>query len=64
MLETFCFRSLIHWIHELFYSVEVVPANIANYLTPLTLAIWIMDDGLRMSSGLNLATQGFSKAEV
>jgi len=44
--------------------VKVVPANIGDYLTPLALAIWIMDDGLRMSSGLSLATHGFTKADV
>ncbi len=64
-VRTFCFSSL-NWIHQLFYpyGIKVVPANIADYLTPLALAVWIMDDGLRMSSGLNIATHGFSKADV
>ncbi|KAI8903230.1 hypothetical protein DFJ77DRAFT_436209, partial [Powellomyces hirtus] len=64
-VRTLCFSSF-NWIHLLFYpnGVKVVPANIAEYLTPLALAIWIMDDGLRISSGLSIATHGFSKADV
>jgi len=37
-----------------------VPANIAEYLTPLALAIWIMDDGGRVGNGLKLATNSFT----
>jgi ubiquinol-cytochrome c reductase cytochrome b subunit len=36
-----------NWIYHLFYvnRIKCIPANIADYLTPLALAIWIMDDG-------------------
>lgn len=41
-------------------SIKHVPANIAEYLTPLALAIWIMDDGGRVGYGLKLATNSFT----
>jgi ubiquinol-cytochrome c reductase cytochrome b subunit len=34
------------------------------YLTPLALAIWIMDDGSIFSSGMKLATNNFTKEEL
>lgn len=34
--------------------------DIADYLTPLALAIWIMDDGCRSGYGLKLATNSFT----
>jgi ubiquinol-cytochrome c reductase cytochrome b subunit len=33
------------------------------YLTPLALAIWIMDDGCRAGKGLKLSTNCFSYEE-
>ena len=44
---------------------KVVPADLA--LTPLSLAVWFMDDGSRKSSqcrGVYLNTQSFTRAEV
>ena len=44
---TYGFTSLL-WIYKLFYTnskKKVIPANIIDLLTPLALAIWIMDDG-------------------
>jgi len=51
-----------NWIHELWYSngIKLVPKNIANYLTPLALAIWIMNDGSKSSKGLKLSTNSFT----
>jgi ubiquinol-cytochrome c reductase cytochrome b subunit len=40
--------------------IKVVPKNIANYLTPLALAVWIQDDGNKQGSGLKIATMCFS----
>lgn len=37
-----------------------VPLNIADYLSPLALALWIMDDGGRVGYGLKLATNSFT----
>lgn len=55
--------SSFNWIHELFYKDgknKGVPSNIADYLTPLALAIWIMDDGGKLGQGLKLSTNSFS----
>ena len=44
--NTFTFRSF-NWIYEMFYhkGKKVISPEIANYMTPLCLAIWISDDG-------------------
>lgn len=55
--------SSFNWIHELFYKDgknKGVPSNIADYLTPLALAILIMDDGGKIGQGLKLSTNSFS----
>ena len=50
--NTFSFTSLV-WIYNLFYinGVKVVPASLSFYMAPLTLAIWISDDGGWTGSG-------------
>ena len=55
--RTFTFTSF-DWIREMFYpnGVKCVPKEIDQYLTPLALAIWIQDDGGKVSSGLKIAT--------
>ena len=54
-----------NWIHELWYknNIKQVPGNIAEYLTPLALAIWIMDDGFKVGKGLKFSTNSFSYNE-
>jgi ubiquinol-cytochrome c reductase cytochrome b subunit len=39
------------WIYDLWYvnGVKVVPQSIGDYLTPLALAIWVMDSGVKAS---------------
>lgn len=51
-----------NWIHELWYknNIKQVPGNIAEYLSPLALAIWIMDDGSKVGKGLKFSTNSFS----
>jgi ubiquinol-cytochrome c reductase cytochrome b subunit len=63
--KTYTFTSL-NWIHEVFYSShkKVLPFCIDQYLSPLALAIWIMDDGGRLSSGIKLSTNNFTLSEV
>ena len=63
--NTFTFRSF-YWIHKMFYKngKKVVPLNIYEYLTPLALAVWIMDDGGRANSGLRIASNSFTIKEV
>ena len=43
---------------------KIIPANIASLLcSPLTLAIWVMDDGSRSKNALLINTQAFSTEE-
>lgn len=62
--RTWTFSSF-NWIHELFYqdNKKRVPKNIKNYLTPLALAVWIMNDGGWDASGL-LIFQKFQYQDV
>lgn len=66
-IRTYSFQSF-NWLFELFTqsqkSRKRVPDCIENLLTPLALAVWIMDDGTRSGSGLLLCTDGFLKKEV
>jgi ubiquinol-cytochrome c reductase cytochrome b subunit len=63
--KTYTFASF-NWIHTAFYKngIKVIPIEISDYLSPLALAVWIMDDGGKISSGLKIATNSFSKSEV
>ncbi|CCA78108.1 probable intron-encoded LAGLIDADG endonuclease, partial (mitochondrion) [Serendipita indica DSM 11827] len=57
--------SSFNWIYDLFYvnGIKMVPSNIAEYLTPLALAVWIMDDGTKASAGLRLCTNSFTYSD-
>ena len=63
--DTYSYSSLLD-IYKLFYinKKKVIPNNIAELLTPLALAVWIMDDGSFKSPGLRIATNCFTKQEV
>ena len=64
--ESFTFTSF-NWIREAFYpkTRKIVPLDIGNYLTPLALAIWLMDDGtLIKNKGIKFATNCFTLNEV
>lgn len=41
------------WIYDMWYknNVKTVPQSIGEYLTPLAIAIWVMDRGVKVSSG-------------
>lgn len=54
-----------NWIQDMWYinGKKCVPYNIDKYLTPLALAIWIMDDGAKVSKGLKLCTNSFTYEE-
>nr|YP_010424001.1 hypothetical protein NQV51_mgp08 [Aspergillus sclerotioniger]USH57599.1 hypothetical protein [Aspergillus sclerotioniger] len=62
--HTWSFTSF-DWIHTEWYSngIKIVPNNIGKYLTPLALAIWIMDDGSKVGNSLKLSTNSFSYNE-
>lgn len=63
--NTFTFRSL-KWIHDLFYKKgkKFISSKLEQYLTPLALAIWIMDDGCWANPGVRIATNCFTLNEV
>ena len=50
----------------MFYKngIKVVPLNISYYLTPLALAVWIMDDGCWTNNGVRISTNCFKLKEV
>ena len=70
------FRSRVHplftALHSLWYKwdsnknkfIKIVPLNIEEYLTPLALAIWFMDDGSKLEPGVRIATNNFTLNEV
>ncbi len=65
-LSLFTFTSLV-WIFDSFYyqlngvNVKKVPSWIGEYITPLGLAHWIMQDGSRHNKqGISLATNSFT----
>jgi len=62
--KTWTYSSL-NWVHDLWYKdkIKIIPAVIGDYLSPLALAIWIMDDGCKSGSGLKLATNSFTYSE-
>lgn len=51
-----------NWIHDMWYknNIKCVPESIGKYLTPLALAIWIMDDGAKVGKRLKFSTNSFS----
>lgn len=55
-----------HW-YNLFYKdkKKVIPKNINEYLSPLTLAVWYMDDGYRRRdcNGVYLCTSCYKSSE-
>lgn len=63
-LHTWTYTSF-NFIREQWYieNRKCVPNNIDKYLTPLALAIWIMDDGTKSSKGLKFSTNSFTYDE-
>lgn len=68
-LTLFTFTSFT-WIYDSFYktvngkTVKVVPSYIADFLTPLGLANWIMQDGsFKQKQGIYIATNSFTYEE-
>jgi len=62
--NTWIYSSLT-WIHGSFYvdGIKIVPTIISDYLDDLALAIWIMDNGGKVSSGLKLSTNSFTYSD-
>jgi ubiquinol-cytochrome c reductase cytochrome b subunit len=57
--------SSFNWIHESWYdkNIKRLPECLNQYLTPLALAIWIMDDGCKVGNSLKLSTNSFTFEE-
>jgi ubiquinol-cytochrome c reductase cytochrome b subunit len=57
--------SSLNWLHELWYvnGIKVVPNNVGEFLSPLALAIWIMEDGGKVNKSLKLSTNSFTYSE-
>jgi len=74
-VRTYSFSSF-NWIYDAFYvpsfsstgsqqRKKVVPKDLCwTLLTPLALAVWVMDDGTAASSGVKIATHCFEKEEI
>lgn len=66
-LRTYSFASF-NWIYDAFYldHKKVLPKRDCwILLTPLALAIWIMDNGaLKQNAGFQIATNSFQKEEI
>lgn len=52
------------WSDDLCKFIKIVPLNIAEIFTPLTLALWIMDDGFKHGNGVGLCTECYTLLEV
>lgn len=63
--NTFTFRSF-NWIQKMFYTKgkKVVSLEIEKYLTPLALAVWLMDDGGFAKPGTRISANSFKLEEV
>lgn len=66
-VRTYSFASL-NWVYEAFYpnsKIKRIPQEASwTLLTPLALAIWIMDDGTPVSAGVKIATKAFPEEDV
>ena len=66
-VRTYSFASF-NWIYDAFYSnskIKEVPKDLSwTLLTPLALAVWIMDDGTPVSAGLKIATKAFKEEDI
>ncbi len=67
-LRSYTFSSF-NWIHSSFYpnNRKVIPTNInlEDYITPLALAIWVMDDGYyHKNKGISFSTNSFTLDEI
>ena len=65
---SFATRSFVSWnvLHSAWYQegIKVLPHNISDLLTPISLAYWLMGDGGWNGNGINLATNNFSRTEI
>ena len=55
-------NSVFDWYRKIFYKgkIKIIPENIEDILTPLGLAVWIMDDGSRDKGCVRISSHSFS----
>lgn len=57
--------ALSEWQSRFYQSgKKIVPKDIASLLTPLALAVWLMDDGAADYAGVTFQTHSFGDSEV
>jgi hypothetical protein len=61
---TFLHKEWYKWSDEKNKFIKIVPLNIGELITPIGLAIWIMDDGYKNNKGIVLCTDSFTLSEV
>ena len=59
--HTFTYSSLDS-LYSAWYThnIKQIPKNIAEFITPLALAIWVIGDGVRVGKGIKLCTNSFT----
>lgn len=68
--KSWWFRTVRHAklteYRKLFYpkGVKIIPYNIDRFLNPLSLAVWIMDDGSLNRNSLDVSTYSFSVDDI
>lgn len=55
------FTNLRQWFYP--NGIKIIPSGLLDELTPLAVAVWIMDDGCFSGNFIDIATEGFSKEE-
>lgn len=68
--NTFSYSNLLYF-YNIFYppkseGIKKIPENkyLKEYLTPLALAVWFMDDGSKASGGVIISTNSFSYQDL
>lgn len=63
--HTYTFRSL-DWVHRMFYKKgkKVVSLEIEKYLTPLALAVWLMDAGKSVGGRVEICTYFYTRQDM
>jgi hypothetical protein len=57
----------LNWIHEMFYpkNRKIIPKNIGNYITPLSISMWLINDGaLIKNKGILFKANCFTLNEI
>lgn len=64
-LQTYTYTSL-NYLQDIFYKngKKVIPFNIEELLTPLALAVWIQDKGIKTSSGIIISIKLYTFQEI